>query len=1358
MVVGVRHSASAARIVCAACLLACLAVVAPAAAATTQFGEEGEGAGQFNEPRAVAVDNSALLVDGSAGDVYVADRNNNRVDKFSSSGVFLLAWGWGVADGQARFETCGPEASPPTVTCQRGVGGEGAGQFGENSASGVAVDSSSGLSAGDVYVEDINNHRVEKFRPDGEFVLMFGGEVNKTTKSDVCLAGGECQAGTPGLGQGEFAGQAADSIATEAPGLLKGALTGNVFVGDESRVQEFNEKGEFQSETKLEKGAEKAGFIEALAVNEAKDLYVRGAELPVGVHEYEPSGTEITLPDGPLDLTGSPGVITLGPASELFVDDRAAGRILGFDEAGVQVASIPRSEEANGLASGSASGQLYLARRIGAVQVIARPLPGPLVEGEQAVVEPVGSVTVSVSVDPENNQTKYHLDYGVGEASETATETITMAGEGFAPETVQINLKGLKPETAYYYHLVAENTAGTSVGEGLVFVTLPAVAIESESVSQITATSAKLTAVLNPLGQPTGDRFEYGPTSAYGKSVPVPDGYAGSGLQDVSFSMLLEDLAPGSIYHYRVVAHNECEPVSHPGQQCTVDGADHTFSTQAGEGEGLIDGRRWEMVSPPDKHGVTLEAIPLEGGVIQAEQDGGGLAYIAKGPVDAQPQGNRALAETQLLAKRQTPGVWSTQDIATPHEAPAGLDGDELSEYRLFSPDLSTAVLEPAGSTPLSAGASEATPYRREDGEYIALVSGCPPVTERCRPAVEEHQDVPPGTKFGGNEGEGARALGTGVELVTATPDLNHVVLRAPQSLVQGFQTGSLPGEISLFEWSAGASVLAPVSVLPDGASAISEAAPGSGAKVGEQDENTRNAVSVDGQRVVFELEEPLPGRKPPLFLRDMGRGETVQINAAQGVKEPTGSEVSHFMLGNSEDSRVFFTSTGRLTPDSTASEVNGLADLYVFEVTSSPGQPLAGSLTDLSVEATPTHSAGVGSVIGANQDASEVYFAASGAPLAGAPEGLDLYVEDYDQQTSTWTAPRFIATLSGTDGMGLGSADLQHLAARVSPNGQFLAFMSDNSLTGYDNRDVNSGERDEEVYEYDAATQKLVCASCDPTGARPAGIRDPGIVETPLLIDRPFTWAEQWLAASIPGWTSAGVVTLYQSRYLNNEGRLFFNSPADLVPGADNAKEDVYEFEPTKVGGCTPTLSSSDAVYVQEEAGSPVEGCIGLISSGTSSEESAFLDASETGEDVFFLTAAKLSPTDTDQALDVYDSHVCTTTAPCPSTTLTVSPACTTTESCRAAPTPLPEVFSAPASATFSGPGNTPPAQTTTPNTTVKQPVLSRAQQLAKALRACRAKHNRHKRAACETQARKHYAPAHKARRAARTGRKPRA
>ena len=96
------------------------------------------------------------------------------------------------------------------------------------------------------------------------------------------------------------------------------------------------------------------------------------------------------------------------------------------------------------------------------------------------------------------------------------------------------------------------------------------------------------------------------------------------------------------------------------------------------------------------------------------------------------------------------------------------------------------------------------------------------------------------------------------------------------------------------------------------------------------------------------------------------------------------------------------------------------------------------------------------------------------------------------------------------------------------------------------------------------------------------------------------------------------------------NNGELFFNSWDSLVPNDGNSTADVYEYEPNGVGGC-----------------SSASGCQAMLSSGESHEESAFLDASETGGDVFFLTTQQLVTADVDQSYDVYDAHDCSE-SPC--------------------------------------------------------------------------------------------------------------
>jgi NHL repeat len=141
---------------------------------TCQTGLSGGGAGEFNLVEGVATD--------SSGDVYAADGANERIDEFSPAGAFIAAYGWGVADGANKFETC-------TSICQAGVVGGAAGSFSHphsvapgssggagsfNYPHGVATDSS-----GDVYVADSADDRIEEF--------LLGGAPTTTSTS---LSGG----------------------------------------------------------------------------------------------------------------------------------------------------------------------------------------------------------------------------------------------------------------------------------------------------------------------------------------------------------------------------------------------------------------------------------------------------------------------------------------------------------------------------------------------------------------------------------------------------------------------------------------------------------------------------------------------------------------------------------------------------------------------------------------------------------------------------------------------------------------------------------------------------------------------------------------------------------------------------------------------------------------------------------------------------------------------------------------------------------------------------------------------------------------------------------------------------------------
>ncbi len=838
--------------------------------------------------------------------------------------------------------------------------------------------------------------------------------------------------------------------------------------------------------------------------------------------------------------------------------------------------------------------------------------------------------------------------------------------------------------------------------------------VESESFSEVTSTSARLAATINPRSEPgeaiTEYHFQYGrcasidpescSESGYEADVPVPDGQIPADFSVHAVGAEATGLQPGSTYHFRAIATN-----SH-GQGAP--GKDTTFTTEGAGGElALADNRGWELVSPPDKQGTRIEAIS-ETGVIQAAASGDAITYLTNAPTEADPQGyaNRA----QVLSRRSA-AAWSSRDIAIPHTGPTGSGGGP--EETLFDPELTLSALQPFGPfiPQLSDQASESTAYLHDLGDSCGSSCFQPLVTGK-----RGFANVAEGTRFGEEErctpsGNGSAIEGIcGPRVLGASEDLGHIVLRSRAELVPGTSHG-------LYEWNAGA--LSPVSVLPGG----EPVAEGVESSLGLKDLAARRAISSDGSRVVW-------GAAGNLYLRDTSRGETLQLDAAAcGGCESGGGR---FQIASSDGSRIFFTDQKQLSEGSGANPEKE-ADLYECKV---PPGKLACELSDL----TPPHGeegANVqGGVLGASEDGSYVYFVAKGVLSEAAnSRGQHAIAKEANLYLSHDGARSFIATLSGGDEHDWEEAPARQ-PTRVSKDGRFLELMSQASLTGYDNRDLATRHPVAEVYLYDATTGRLSCASCNPSATRPTGIEylklEPGsggLVGGPRGI-----WpASALVGANVPGWTAIDTspFSRYQPRYLADSGRLFFNTAAALVPQDSNGTQDVYQYEPPGVGSC----SESDPTFSARSG-----GCVSLISSGRSTQESAFLDASESGDDVFFLTSAKLSPLDVDPSADVYDAHVCTDASPCITFPDVQSPPCTTEASCKASPTPQPQIFGAPASATFSGPPN--PAPPAPPKPKVKTAAQIRAEKLAKALKACHAKKSKQKRKACEKQARKRYGP----------------
>ncbi len=139
--------------------------VVPGVCFVTKWGSRGSASGLFETPLSIAVDSKNRVL-------YVTDKLNHRIQKFDLNGVFQRAWG----------DKCDLSQGTPTGGCRDPDGGGplqlGDGQFNEPTA--IAVDG-----AGNVYVADSGNHRIQKFDPNGRFLARWGRRGTGTAQFDT---------------------------------------------------------------------------------------------------------------------------------------------------------------------------------------------------------------------------------------------------------------------------------------------------------------------------------------------------------------------------------------------------------------------------------------------------------------------------------------------------------------------------------------------------------------------------------------------------------------------------------------------------------------------------------------------------------------------------------------------------------------------------------------------------------------------------------------------------------------------------------------------------------------------------------------------------------------------------------------------------------------------------------------------------------------------------------------------------------------------------------------------------------------------------------------------------------------------
>lgn len=617
-------------------------------------GNAGPGAGLMSSPQSIAVDQST-------GTLYVVDQGNRRIDVFSAKGVFEGAFGWGARDGSPEFQFCTSftGCSPPNRESE--TGGQ-AGKFGAR-IGGLSADPS-----GNVYVADETNRRVDVFMPvftsgvvtGASFLRAFGKDVSTVagTGYEVCT-GVNCKRGGLGAGAGEFQNNSPTAVAVDAAGSIYAADTGN------GRIQKFDSTPAPVDPT-----------FGKLAI-EATFGTAKTGGLPT-----------VDLATDHLFIVG------LGPSSSNHV------RILELDSTGVEVAThgmeIPTSIALGlGVASEANGGNLYLSTFfIAPEESETKSLIGVWVlnNTKPSIDSPACSAhtaLLSGTVVSNGLDVTYHFEYSIdGKAWTRISEADVDAGTAVGTIPASQEATGLTGSQSYRFRLVSNRPLGggsATSGEASCVTSPSAPVILSSGASQITTSAATLNATLNPQNQATVYHFEYVDQEEFeahgyanATKFPSSDLSAGSGGVSVQLGSDLTGLAPGTTYHFHIVAENTTGSTT---------GGDQVFTTYPEPGP---NDRAYELVSPPETNGRSPIATGFEGfGVTPAVPAGESVSVFFVAPLLSGVNGTGV--EDPYEAVR-TPQGWNTGLVG-----PSGAQVERFFHLDGVSPDHRYSIFRVAG-------------------------------------------------------------------------------------------------------------------------------------------------------------------------------------------------------------------------------------------------------------------------------------------------------------------------------------------------------------------------------------------------------------------------------------------------------------------------------------------------------------------------------------------------------------------------------------------------------------------------------------------------------------------------------------
>lgn len=702
--------------------LLCGTLTAPSALAATGvrafYGEEGTKGGQFGvggQHHGIAV-NQAGTGGAGAGDVYVADGANNRIQQFTESGEFIRAFGLDV--GGPNIDVCTEAAS-----CQAG---ETSGQAGGMaSPEGIAIE----RATGNVYVTDYGNRRVDIFTATGLFEGAFGWNVNANAPAETlqfCTVTTGCKVASEGAGAGQFAqfknervigGIAVsptdgDLVVASAenrrvdefiPVLIGATVTGIEFIhgfgwGAATGADEFQvctischspgssvgaALGQFGEDRPSHVTVDAAGTILApdsgsfFQAPRARVMKFDATGQPLGLFAQQAFSAEEALYDITADVAN--GEVIVAKLRDLIgfgPDGEEVERYLRGPETKVEIGpdgeevrtEVPGSELSlvnSFIAVAEASGVVYATQPGGFVAIGEIVPPIATIEPvTQFGQEPAGvSATFEGHVNPEALETGYHFEYSRDGHQWTSipTRDLFLPGDSVEHAVEPQTATGLEGSTGYHVRLVATKifNSGSAVAETTFTTPAAPPVVSGPSATGVSGSAAVLHGTINPENKPTKYHFECVTESqlaesGYAQAFRLPAGEEPTveGQEVVAVSEKAAGLAPVTTYKCRLIAENEAGK--------TV-GEEGSFTTFHSADAGLPDDRAYEQASPVDKNGNSAQG---EVGAVQASASGERVVFYSNGGI---PGGEGSQNFPNYLSTRSADGTgWTTQGLLPP--------------------------------------------------------------------------------------------------------------------------------------------------------------------------------------------------------------------------------------------------------------------------------------------------------------------------------------------------------------------------------------------------------------------------------------------------------------------------------------------------------------------------------------------------------------------------------------------------------------------------------------------------------------------------------------------------------------------